>query len=504
VSSQISEQPSMPRSRSQLESLAAQRALEELRKREAARRHLIPFVEYTNPDYQTAAVHRAIADKLEAAVRGEIKRLIICLPPSSGKSELFSRRLPAWFLGQRPRDRILTWSYNGDLATAFGRDVRNIIASAKYRALFPDVALSDDSKAKDEWHTSAGGGYASFGMDGGATGRHGRLLLIDDPFKNRAEAESPVRRDTVWNAYRSVIYTRRIDLRNTVIVVGCTRWHEDDLVGRLDAAEAEGTGDRWERVIYPALTPSGESFCEERFPLKELERIRSVIGPYDWASLYEQRPRPLGGSFFAESTMLENGLPIAMPQPVDIVYAVIDTAVKTGKEHDGAGVTYFSRSKLIQPPLAILDWDLKQIEGADLLVWLATIFKYLEDLAKETRARMGVAGVWIEDKASGMVLLQQAKKDPRYGNLVHPLDSKLTAMGKTERAINCSPYVHAGQVKLTRRAYERVSTYKGHTKNHLLSQVLGFRPGSGDQGEDDLLDTFSYGVALALGNQKGF
>ena len=491
-------------SRSQLENLAAQAARKELARREAARKSLIPFVEYVKPEYRAEDVHREIAAKLEDVVFGRTKRLIICLPPSSGKSELFSRKLPAWFLGRFPTRRIITASYNADLASTFGRDVRNLVGSKRYQALFPGVGLSEDSQSKDEWHTTQDGGYVAVGVGGGATGRHGNLLLIDDPFKGRAEAESETQRNAVWDWYRSVFFTRQLDIANTPIVVGCTRWHEDDLVGRLDAAEAEGKGERWERAIYPALTPTGESFCPGRFPTKELLRIRDVVGPYDWASLYEQRPRPLGGSFFSEATLLAEGRPIAVPQPVDIVYAVVDTAVKTGKEHDGAGVVFYSRSKLIQPPLAILDWDLKQIEGADLMVWLGTLFQYLEQLAKATRARMGVAGVWIEDKASGMVLLQQAQKDRRYGGLVHPIDSKLTAMGKTERAINCSPYVHGGQVKITQQAYDRVATYKGHTKNHLLSQVLGFRPGSGDQGEDDLLDCFSYGVSLGLGNQKGF
>jgi hypothetical protein len=153
-----------------------------------------------------------------------------------------------------------------------------------------------------------------------------------------------------------------------------------------------------------------------------------------------------------------------------------------------------------------LDWDLKQIEGAMLDVWLPTVFAHLELLAKETKARMGIAGVWIEDKASGMVLLQQSRKlqDQHPDWHVHALDSKLTAMGKSERAINVAGYIHRGDVKITRRAYDRTCTYKGSTKNHLLSQILGFRPGGKDMGQDDLLDTNSYGIAIGLGDQTGF
>lgn len=489
-------------SRERLEELFLSRLSTELDDRNAARESLIGFTEYTYDDYQTTAIHRQIAAKLDDVVAGRCKRLIICMPPSTGKSELFSRRLPAYFLGRRPRDRILTWSYNADLATTFGRDVRNIVSGKAFQRLFPDVRLSEDSQSKDEWHTNQNGGYACFGMDGGATGRHGKLLLVDDPFKNRAEAESPVIRDRVWDAYRSVIYTRQIDVVNTAIVVGCTRWHEEDLVGHLDAEEANGSGDRWERLIIPALTPQGLSFCPERFPLEALKRIREVVGPYDWASLYEQRPRPPGGSFFSEASMLVDGLPIPMPTLVDGIFSVIDSAVKTGKEHDGTGVIWFARTMHHGYPLVILDWDLIQIEGASLEAWMPTVHQRSEAFAKACKARKGVLGMWIEDKASGMVLLQQARKHPDWK--AQALPAKLSSIGKEERAINVSGYVHQGNVKLTAQAYNRVSTYKGHTKNHLLSQVLGFRLGIKDMGEDDLLDDFSYGVAIALGGGEGF
>lgn len=209
-----------------------------------------------------------------------------------------------------------------------------------------------------------------------------------------------------------------------------------------------------------------------------------------------------GGAFFAEQSLLIDGQPVEMPVLVDGVFAVIDTAVKSGKEHDGLAVSYNAVSKLgITHPLTILDWDLKQIEGALLETWLPTVFEYLEILARECKARMGSLGVWIEDKAAGMVLLQQGANNQWN---VHPIDSKLTAMGKSERAIDVSGYVHRGEVKMTRRAYERVVDFKGVTKNHYLTQVLGFRPGNQDKVQDDCLDTFTYSCALALGNQAGF
>lgn len=215
--------------------------------------------------------------------------------------------------------------------------------------------------------------------------------------------------------------------------------------------------------------------------------------------------RDLAGSFFSEAALLVDGKPVEQPPMVTAVFATIDSALKTGREHDGLGVTYFALMNHGQQtyPLAVLDWDLKQAEAATLGIWLPTVFEQLEIFARECKALRGSVGAFIEDKVSGTVLLQQAANhDPPLP--AFPIDSKLTAMGKAERAINISGYIHRGDVKFTRRAHERVVTYKGRTQNHLLSQILGFRAGIKDQGQDDLLDTFCYGVAIALGNPEGF
>ena len=493
-------------SRDKLIALARERALTELARREYARDHFIAFVEYNKPDYVAAGVHHRIGAKLEEIERGDCKRLMVFISPSTGKSELVSRKFPAYVLGRQPTAGYISATYGSDLATKFGREVRNTVDSRLYRNLFPGVELSPDSQAKDEWHTTQGGSYTAVGVGGGLTGFHGNYLSIDDPVKDRAQAESVVFRDSVWDWYRSVLFTRRKDPLQSAIILCCTRWHEDDLAGRLLEAEANGTGDKWDKISVPALNPNGTSFYPEKFPVTELARIRAVVGEYDWASLYDQRPRPAGGSFFTEASLLVDGKPVDVPQHVDTVFAVLDTALKTGRANDGVGVVFYARTRSHGVPLAIMDWDLKQIEGALLETWLPTIFTRLEELARLTKARLGVAGAWIEDKGSGTVLLQQAQK-PAFvdrGWEAHPIDSPLTAMGKAERAINVSGYVHQGQVKMTAEAYNRVVTYKGRTRNHLLSQVLAFRAGTKDQGEDDLLDGFSYGIALGLGGSEGF
>jgi hypothetical protein len=152
--------------------------------------------------------------------------------------------------------------------------------------------------------------------------------------------------------------------------------------------------------------------------------------------------------------------------------------------------------------LLILDWDIVQIEGAILETWLPQVSRRLEQLTRLCHARNGSHGAFIEDKNSGTILLQQAR---RRKMLAHPIDSKLRAMGKDERAIPVSGYVHRGEVKYTEQAFNKTTVYKRKSRNHLLDQVESFRIGDKDSDrEDDLLDTFCYGIAVALGNSEGF
>jgi hypothetical protein len=210
-----------------------------------------------------------------------------------------------------------------------------------------------------------------------------------------------------------------------------------------------------------------------------------------------------GVAFFSREKLLLNGQPLPWPRHCDSVFAVIDTASKTGTEHDATAVTYFARDRHARgAPLLILDWDIVQIEGALLDSWLPDVFARLGTLAASCRPRIGSIGAYIEDKNSGTILLQQAR---RRGLPVTPIESKLTALGKDERAISVSGYVHRGQVKYTEHAFNKTVAYKRRSMNHLLDQVESFRIGDkASEREDDLLDTFCYGIALALGNSDGF
>ena len=221
-----------------------------------------------------------------------------------------------------------------------------------------------------------------------------------------------------------------------------------------------------------------------------------------------------GAAFFARENLLVGGQPVDMPRRCEAVYATIDTATKTGKDHDGTAVVYWavirnhirpvSAEGTVGPPysLIILDWDITQIEGALLETWLPTVFQNLEALAAQCHANQGSLGAMIEDKNSGSVLIQQSL---RRGWPATAIESALTAMGKDERAISVSGYVYRGMVKISRPAYEKTTTYKETTRNHLLGQVVGFRVGDKNSTrEDDAADAFMYGIAIALGNAEGF
>lgn len=257
-----------------------------------ARKSLLAFTEYTNPLYQRAPHHELIAEKLEAVERGDIDRLMIFMPPRHGKSELASKRFPAWCLGRNPKRQIIAASYNSDLANDFGRNVRNLVAEPEFTQVFDKVTLAPDSQAANRMNTNHGGTYVAAGVGTAVTGRGAHIALIDDPFKDREEADSERRRELVWDWYRSTLYTRLMP--GGAIVLIQTRWHEDDLAGRLLEQEAN----QWEVLELPALHPERGALWPAWYPVEALERIRETIGPREWSALYQQQPQPDEGTFF--------------------------------------------------------------------------------------------------------------------------------------------------------------------------------------------------------------
>lgn len=269
-----------------------------------ARTNLIDFAITIDDQYQDTWFHETLAAILQSAFEkvnnGEEARLIIECPPQHGKSQMSTKFLPAWILGHHPDWPIAVASYSGDLATKFGQDTRDIMQSYQYQATYP-TRLRADSKAKGYWKTAEGGSYMAAGAGGAFTGTNFKLGIVDDLFKNREEADSQVIRDSRWDWFRSTFYTRQKG--NTAIILVMTRWHTDDVIGRLlekeasDKAEGEEHYDKWTVIKFPAIAiedetyrKKGDALWPERFPLAKLRTTENTLGPYEWAALYMASP----------------------------------------------------------------------------------------------------------------------------------------------------------------------------------------------------------------------
>lgn len=234
--------------------------------------------------------------------------LIVETPPRHGKSETISRRAPAWFLGTHPHKRVALTSYETRLARSWGRKARDMLKETGGDLY--GVAVSDASKSAEEWDLDGTpGGMVTAGVGGPLTGRGADLLIVDDYVKNAEEAASEVIRAKTWDWWQSTARTR-IHPGGVAIVVA-TRWHDDDLIGRLlKQAHADPEADQWHRIRLPALAEAddplgrqpGEALWADRYDVAELDRIRASVGAYYWSALFQQSPTPDEGGLFKRDT----------------------------------------------------------------------------------------------------------------------------------------------------------------------------------------------------------
>lgn len=450
--------------------LSRQAAAAELLARRKARSGLLAFTQYTNPQYVAAPHHALIAEKLEAVERGEIKRLMILMPPRHGKSELASRRFPSWYIGRNDDKQIIAASYNSDLANDFGREVRNIVGSAEFQALF-DTELSEDSRAANRWHTDKGGMYVAAGVGTAVTGRGADVLLIDDPFKDREEADSELRRQRVWDWYTSTAYTRLMPGGSIVLIN--TRWHDDDLSGRLLAAQEEG-GDQWEVLSLPAINEEYEALWPAWYPIERLEQIRSVLPSRDWNSLYQQNPIPDEGEYFKGSWFQEyEELPPGLR-----MYGASDYAVTDGAgdytEHGIAGVDASGN-------IYIADWWSKQSTSD---VWIDAKCDLI--LKHEPHCWFGESGV-IRRSIEPFMLKRMQEREAFCR-----IEWLASIADKPTRARSIQARAAMGKVFLPKNA-----PWKGD----LLAQMMRFPAGKYDD-KVDVMGLFGRGMEFIRGPKK--
>jgi predicted phage terminase large subunit-like protein len=268
-----------------------------VQRKRRARSGLLEFTAFTHPRWYTGSHHKRICDFIERIERGEIRRGIIDAPPRHSKTEIVSRRYPAYHLSKNPTHQVIISSYSDDLAHDISRDVRNIIKDDHYRSLcgaedFPGVDLNPETTAGGRWETSKGGICVSAGCGAGITGRGADLLLIDDPHKDREDADSQRMREKIWNWFHGVAMFRLMPEGKVLIIM--TRWHEQDLVGRL----LETEGDKWELLSLPAMQNEGTDYEDalwpERYPIEELREIKLRLTRAgrirEWNAQYQQRP----------------------------------------------------------------------------------------------------------------------------------------------------------------------------------------------------------------------
>lgn len=393
---------------------------------------LAEYAKRVYPAFQCPPHLRVIAEKLEAVERGEIKRLMIFAPPRHGKSLLTSTCFPAWYLGRHPDRSIIFASYAQELASDFGRKVRNMVDSPEHASVFPSCRLSRDSSATQRFDTTSGGSYFAVGRGGSITGRGAHLLLIDDPLKDRAEADSATVRKALQSWHADVAYTRLQPPVGAEIIIN-TRWHQEDLSGYLLKEHAQ---EGWDVVSLPAIAEEdgpfrakGEALWPERFPVEQLHSIRRLVGSASFASLYQQRPSAAEGAIFKRAWWQRYATAPALTEFVRIIQ-VWDTAFKVGTQND---------------PSACTTWG----ETAGGVIYLLHAWAERVEFPQLCRKAVEFAGAWkphavlVEDKASGQSLIQTLKQETSLPVLAIKVEAD-----KVSRANAVTPMIEAGNVRI--------------------------------------------------------
>ena len=369
-----------------------------------------------------------VVPALEAVERGEVKRLALALPPGHAKSSVGTLSFPSWYLGRHPDCQVISVSHTAELATDFGRKVLGLVGSDLFRALFPAFQLAGDTGSASRFTTKRGGAYFAVGLGGAITGRRAHLVVIDDPFKDRADAMSPAVRKGVKEAYSSTIYPRLMP--EGAIVLISTRWHEDDLIGWLTREHAQ---DGWRTITLPAIAEEpkgwrvpGDPLWPQMFPLESLKRIRSAIGEAAWVSLYQQRPAAAEGAVFRRDWW---GTYTELPQAFNRVVMSADTAFKAGTEADYSVVTVWGETNTGY--------------------YLISVWRGRAEFPELKRQVVSIATIWapsavlVEDRASGQSLVQELRRETSLPVLPIGVDRD-----KITRAQAVTPLVEAGKVFL--------------------------------------------------------
>ena len=453
-------------------------AQQEIAKRQLARRYLLPFVHRFNPTYDPGWVHKDICAKLEQFSKDvadkKSPRLMLFVPPRHGKSELVSRNFPAWHLGHYPHHEVIATSYSSALALKFSKKVRSLLREPGYDELFPNCKLDADTQAAESWQTTKGGQYMAAGVSGPLTGNGMHIGIIDDPVKNREEANSQTTRDSIKEWYTSTFYTRLAPGAGILIVL--TRWHHDDLAGWLLEEEKNG-GDKWDVISYPAVAEcdelyrkQGDALHPSRYDLPLLDRIRRAVGPMDWQALYQQRPTAMEGAFFKRGDFRYYNAAERPPLDELSIYTAWDCAIGQRETNDNTvGVTVGVDR---QDRLWVLDLVFGHWSGLEICD------RMIDSWMTWRSQRVGIERGHIM-MALGPLLEKRIKERNAWG---FPYDREGLKPGKADKQTRAQPI--QGRVQQGMVLFPRDVSWLGAFESELLSFPNGVH--------DDMVDAFAW------------
>ncbi|MCM1221763.1 MAG: phage terminase large subunit [Lachnospiraceae bacterium] len=441
------------------------------------------FLGYANPKYQAEWFHILIADYCQKLYEGKIKNLMVFVPPQHGKSEIISRNFPAWVLGKNPDMKIVGSSYSSDLADGFSLNIQRTIESEEYQSIFPDTQLNGMSgnkyirgyKRNEDYFDIINhrGFYKAVGVGKGLTGTPVDIAIIDDPVKDAVEALSPVYRERVWNWYNTVLTTRLHNESRQLFIM--TRWHEDDLAGRILKTEP----DDWTVLVIPAICEAendnglsqrhvGEALWPQRHSLAKLLKQKQR-SPRDFSALYQQRPTIEGGNIvkrdWFQRISFADFKALRFKEPVHFYLDTAYNKKKTGSDNDPSGILAACR---IKNNIYILHAQSVWKEMPDLLRFLPE-YIYAHDGNDESVLH-------IEPKANGISVVQMLKDTTTLNvkETPQPVDDKEVRF----RVV--SPRVECGRVYLV----------DGVWVEDFLNQVCSFPAAA----HDEFVDILGYAI----------
>ena len=376
-------------------------ALLKAHKRALCRESFMPFVKEMWPSFIGGKHHQIMADAFEKVAAGDLKRLIINMPPRHTKSEFASYLFPAWYLGRFPDRKIIQTAHTAELAVGFGRKVRNLVGSPDYQGVFT-TKLSADSKAAGRWNTNKGGDYFAIGVGGAVTGKGADVLIIDDPHSEQEAMQgNPNVYDRVYEWYSSGP-RQRLQPGGSIVVV-MTRWSKRDLTGQVIQNSVNRDGDEWEVIELPALLPSGKPLWPEFWKQEELEAIKAEIPVGKWEAQYQQNPTSEEGAIIKRD--MWRIWPDERPPSCDYIIQSWDTAFEKNNRADYSacttwGVFYKTNDEGIDyANLILLDAFKDRME-----------FPELKKMAYEMYKEWSPDTLIVEKKAAGAPLIYEMRK----------------------------------------------------------------------------------------------